>query len=79
MENTTTTVGKRNVKINGYSNVKRKAKLKVRQEEADERMAKHDSLSVDARLAKAQSRRGKSFKEVTRLEQSIKQKQKSIA
>ena len=67
MENTTTTPTKRNIKTSGYKQAKRRAKLKARQESADERQAQHDALSVDQKIAKAKSRRGESKREVSRL------------
>ncbi len=50
-----------------YSHEKADARIKKRQDEADNRQFKYDGLTVDQKLALAKSRRGESKREVTRL------------
>ena len=58
---------KRPVKVNGYSNTKSHARRLKRCHQADDRQADYAELSVKERIARAQSRRGKSAKEIARL------------
>lgn len=54
-------------KTNGYNSAKLKAKRVRKFEEACDRQASHDCLSIQDKIAKAKSRRGYSKKELARL------------
>ena len=56
------------IKTNGYSNKKRLAKKKARQFAADDRQNVYDGLSKVDKIKLAKSRRGKSKRELARLE-----------
>lgn len=55
------------VKTNGYSSTKLKAKRHNKMLDAISRQYAHDSLSLLEKLKKAESRRGKSEREIKRL------------
>ena len=67
MENKTTAVNKRDVKVNGYSTAKRNAKANRKRKDAEARQAKRDKLSVEQQLKVIKKRPGKSERETTRL------------
>lgn len=54
-------------KTAGYSSVKLKAKRTRKFEEACDRNADHNALTVEEKIAKARSRRGGSKREIARL------------
>lgn len=58
---------KRSGKTNGYSNHKLHAKLDRKRQEAEDRQAEHDSLTLKEKIDKAKSRRGNSTREISRL------------
>lgn len=64
-EKTDTTI--RRGKTGGYSSAKLQAKRNRKREEALDRQAEHDTLTVEEKIAKARDRRGNSKRELARL------------
>ena len=60
-------------KTNGYHSEKLWAKRDQKRREPLDRQAEHDSLTVQEKIAKAQSRRGASKKEIARLQKQLEQ------
>lgn len=54
-------------KTNGYSSAKLKAKRTRKFEDACDRNAEHNALTVEEKIAKAKTRRGNSKREIARL------------
>jgi hypothetical protein len=54
-------------KTNGYNSAHIHAKRNRKRQEADARQQEHDSLTINEKIEKAQSHRGKSKRELTRL------------
>lgn len=54
-------------KTNGYSSAKLRAKRQQRFEDACDRQASHDCLTIQEKIEKARSRRGESKREIARL------------
>lgn len=58
-------------KTNGYNNAKLHAKRNRKFEEACDRQADHNTLTIQEKIAKAKSRRGNSTREIARLTKQL--------